>query len=324
MVDAIEQLEGARLLQERQVVPAPQPQKQPVRHGGHGPESVAVGGLPSQRRGDQRIDDPRVEAVAAEGHAPGRQNDTGVAGRQPGADPQQRKVAGPAAEVSHQDQLFVVEASRVAKGGGDGLELEDHLGKACLRQGGAHAPHGARVVVGIIGAPVTYRAAHHGPGGQGALHGAAKLFEVGGDEALERPEATADHRARERGARQMRLDRLNEPPLPLVLHIAGDGRRARQRRGVRVEMEHRPPGLGRGRLVSRGRAGQVGQADVPVALGEPERGVGGSEVDPDVKRHHRAFTSSRGHPTQMRIERPAQYSWPPEPSARHAPETDRH
>jgi hypothetical protein len=291
MMDAIEQLQRARLLQERQMVPAPQAQKQPVRHGGQGPKRVAVAGLASERRRDQRIDDARVEAVAPESHATRRQYDAVVPGGQPGPDAQERKIAGAAAEVGHQDQLFVVEAGRIAKGGGDRLQLEDHLRETSVRQGGAHPAHGAGVVIGIASAPVTHRAPDDGPRGQRVPDGGAKLFEVRGDEALQRPEATADHRAGERGAGQVRLDRLDEAPLPFVLHVPGDGRRASQRRRVRIEMEDRPPGLGGGRLDSRREPRQVGQGHLPFVLGERKRGVGGPEVDPDVNGHLRRSTS---------------------------------
>ena len=300
-MDAIEQLQRAGLLQERQVVPAPQPQKQPVWHRGHGSERVAVGGVASERRRNQRIDDARVEAVAAERHATGRQDGARVAGGQLRPDTQERKIAGATAEVGHQDQLFVIEAGRVAKGGRDGLELENDLRETGLCQGGAHAPHGARVVVSRRRRPSNAPGGHdHGPRGQRAVDGAAKLFEVGGDEGLERPEPPADHRARERGARQVRLDRLHEAALAFVPSRSG-------------RWPARPPAAPRpdrnGARSSRSSPSsprrprqprQVGQCHVPVILGERERSVGGSEIDPDMNGHRTRFTSSAARDAAVR------------------------
>ena len=65
------------------------------------------------------------------------------------------------------------------------------------------------------------------------------------------------------GARQVRLDRLDEAALRLRFDVAGDGRRARQRRRVRIEMEHGPPDLPRRLFSSRAQAGQVGQGNGP-------------------------------------------------------------
>ena len=55
----------------------------------------------------------------------------------------------------------MVEASGVAKGRGDRFELEDHLGEPAGGQRRPHARDRARVVVGVVGAPVTHRTAHH-------------------------------------------------------------------------------------------------------------------------------------------------------------------
>ena len=162
-------------------MPAPQVAVEPRRHGRLAAHLVAVARAAAERGRDDRIDDARVERVAADADAAG--------GEHPGApraDTDHREVGGAAAEVGDDDQLVVIELCGVARRGADRLVLEHDLVEAGLPERLAHSSDGARVVRLVLGAPVADRPADHAAVAEVDRRGRADEPQVRRDHVVER------------------------------------------------------------------------------------------------------------------------------------------
>jgi hypothetical protein len=194
------------------------------------------------------------------------------AGRQDGAarHPDHREVGGAAAEIGDHDLLLAIEPRRVARRRADRLVLEHHVVEPGLGQRVLHPRHRARVVVRRPGAPVAHRPADHRAAPEVDRRRRPDLPQVRRDHVVDLPASAEDRRPRERRARQVRLDRLDQPALPLGLQVARDRRRARRQPAAGLEVQHGAPVR---------RTGERHQLHLALRVGDRDRRVGRSKVD---------------------------------------------
>ena len=221
--DAIEQPQRRRLLEERQVVPAPQVPVEPRRHRRLAADLVAVAACRaraparrSRRSRARRTRRPRRRCRRSRAPSP-RLGPTRIT----------REVGRAAAEVGHHDQLVVIEPRRVARRRADRLVLEHDLVEPGLAERVAHPrrprARRRRRPRRPSSAPAG-RSRSASPRSTGdAARSCRRYAAIMSSSCQRRPKIV---RPRERRARQVRLDRLHEAALALGLEVARD-RRAR-------------------------------------------------------------------------------------------------
>ena len=244
--------------------------------------------LRPERGRDELAHDPGVEGVAG-------QTDSAVAEQilrlaaalaHAGANVKQREVAGAAAKVTDEDQLVVIEGGFVGVRCRHGLHFKINPIKAGSRKGLAQAREGIGLILFLLRAHKTYRAAHHGVADRSVellFRLAAQIGENAGNEIFESV-MTAKYRCSGQGAiGQIGFERLNQPALVLSREVVFDGRRARPGMGSY------PVGLFgllqiKDRAKGKGLARKCGKGDhfhLRSAGGTGDRAVGGAEVNTD-------------------------------------------
>ena len=147
--DALEQPQRRLFLEERQVVPAPQVAVEPRRHRRLAAHLVGdVARAAAERRRDDRVDHARVERIARDADAAGREH-ASLAGPTRITD----EVGRAAAEVGDDDQLVVIEPRRVARRRADRLVLEHDVVEAGLAERRRASAPTARASSSSVSAP---------------------------------------------------------------------------------------------------------------------------------------------------------------------------
>ena len=217
---------------------------------------------------------------------PSRSCAAAAASADAGADVDQRKVAGAAAEVADQNQLVVIERGLVGVRRCDRLHLEVDGLESGVKKGLAKPLEREVVVVVGVRADEAHRASDGGVANGLAellLGAQAKIGEDARDEVFDGVAAAKDLGPGQGAAGQVGLERLNEPSLVLGVEIVLDAGGAGEAldldsAGVLVlfQIEERAKRLGRAR---RGREGD--QLNRAVGASEGDGAIGRSEVDAD-------------------------------------------
>ncbi len=227
-----------------------------------------------EERGHHVAHDATVEGVAGQRHPVGAE-DRVLATRLPaqrGTDPEQREVAGAAAEVGDQDELVALEIALVVVGRRDRLVLEDHVGVARVAEGRAQSRE-RKLDGGLVGGVgEAHRASHHDAPGKRVAALLGLLAQAAQDDADQRLQTVglAEDRGRaEVAGREEALERLDQAARLIGVEVAVDrlGSGQLEHRAASVlalEVEDRAEG-GRLAAVVPGRTHKLGRA---VAVGE--------------------------------------------------------
>ena len=217
-------------LQKREIVPPLQVGIDPRRYSGQQLIQRARQRVRSQRRRHQLPHNPRIECIS-------RQPKPAVAEQvfrrasartNPGANMQQREVAGAAAKVADQDQLVMVQCGLIGVCRRDRLHLEVHGLEPGMKKCLPQSPCCKGIVIGVV-------CAHkpHGPAYSGMTNRLAKLplrvlskvCEDARDQVFDAVPPAEDLSSGEAAARKIGFQRLDQPPLILSREIVLDSSR---------------------------------------------------------------------------------------------------
>src|SRR6266851_6539463 len=179
-------------------------------------------------RRDQVADDGGVKGVAGQ-----RQSciaDDALLWREfnPGtrADADKREVTGAAAEIGHQNHLFMVERALIEISRAHRLKFKFHMLEPTGMKRGGHAGDAKGFIFRSVGAGEAHGTADSNGIAQWAEFRFSfrhQLFHDDADKILKRIRTPADHGGSESTVRSKRLHRLDQTPFVFVFQILGNG-----------------------------------------------------------------------------------------------------